>query len=156
MKRKVKGKKPLDESPISNNRMAHLCAQATSALNHGRRSTAIEKVTLVYNELTRPMLSPGQEINNNVRAAYGGLGVAAGDPDHDANDIETSVTDTLANIMHFCRHQGVDFQSCLSTAENNFDAEACRTPGCLEDPNDGEGYDGYCGDCADAKGNTAS
>ena len=25
----------------------------------------------------------------------------------------------------------------------------CRTPGCTEDANDGEGQDGYCGNCAD-------
>ena len=26
---------------------------------------------------------------------------------------------------------------------------ACRTEGCTEDPDDGEGWDGYCGGCAD-------
>lgn len=25
----------------------------------------------------------------------------------------------------------------------------CRTEGCREDPDNGEGYDGYCGNCAD-------
>jgi hypothetical protein len=27
----------------------------------------------------------------------------------------------------------------------------CLTPGCTEDPDDGEGFDGYCGNCADAQ-----
>lgn len=29
------------------------------------------------------------------------------------------------------------------------DEDRCRTEGCDEDPNDGEGFDGYCGNCAD-------
>jgi len=27
----------------------------------------------------------------------------------------------------------------------------CRTAGCAADPNDGEGWDGYCGNCADRR-----
>lgn len=31
------------------------------------------------------------------------------------------------------------------------DAGLCRTAGCDEDANDGEGFDGYCGNCADKR-----
>lgn len=31
------------------------------------------------------------------------------------------------------------------------DAGLCRTPGCDEDPDNGEGFDGYCGNCADKR-----
>ena len=27
----------------------------------------------------------------------------------------------------------------------------CKTPGCDGDPNDGEGWEGYCGNCADRR-----
>lgn len=63
------------------------------------------------------------EMNNDLRAEWGARGVAAGNPDHDANDIESSVADTLANIMHFCKRDGIEFQARLSTAEMHFESE---------------------------------
>ncbi len=35
------------------------------------------------------------------------------------------------------------------SADDIDEADRCRTPGCDGDPNDGEGWDGFCGNCAD-------
>jgi hypothetical protein len=37
----------------------------------------------------------------------------------------------------------------IAPAEPEDDTETCSTDGCGASPNDGEGYDGYCGTCAD-------
>lgn len=36
-------------------------------------------------------------------------------------------------------------------ADRDEDESRCLTPGCTEDANDGEGFDGYCGSCADRR-----
>ena len=33
----------------------------------------------------------------------------------------------------------------------NMSKESCRTEGCDEDPDDGDGWDGFCGNCADRR-----
>lgn len=39
------------------------------------------------------------------------------------DDVEEFVADLLADIMHFCDREGVDFQARLRTAESNHEAE---------------------------------
>jgi hypothetical protein len=95
------------------------------------------------------------KINNAIRAELGKLAVETGSGDPPAEiaaDLVACVTDVLANLMHFCKREGyIDFQQCLDSAEINFDDESCNTPGCTYDANDGEGFDGFCGNCADKK-----
>jgi hypothetical protein len=64
---------------------------------------------------------------------------------------ETVLCDLLANLMHFARAKGYDFEDSMRIASDHFEAEACATPDCPNDADDGEGYDGYCGSCADKR-----
>jgi hypothetical protein len=36
---------------------------------------------------------------------------------------ETNVSDLLADLMHYCREEGLSFDSALQTAMTNFEAE---------------------------------
>lgn len=153
--RKAKG--TADDSPLSKNRMGQLLRVAASALDHGRLTTACENVARVHSELNGITFTG--DINNSIRADYGARSVAAGDSDYKdtikgENGLASSVTYTLANIMHLCRREGIDFAERLDFAEIQFEEEACRTNDCPNDSNDGEGFDGYCGDCADKREKT--
>jgi hypothetical protein len=150
---------PAETKPLTNNAMSHMLRSASSALAHGRLNTAWKKVEPVYLALAplapvavadpKPLFC--KPIDNAARSNYGALAVAIGNPDHDKEPIEASISDTLANIMHFCRREGIDFQQRLVTAEIGFEGEACNDPTCPNDTDDGEGYDGFCGSCADKK-----
>ena len=61
-------------------------------------------------------------VTNEQRAAWGEAAVKQ-DPDFGENDIEISVTDTLSNIMHYCEHKGIDFDTALDDADTHFSAE---------------------------------
>ena len=37
--------------------------------------------------------------------------------------LETAVTDLLANVMHLCQLNRIDFDSCLSTATDHYSEE---------------------------------
>jgi hypothetical protein len=43
--------------------------------------------------------------------------------DFDENDKDTAVSDLLANLMHLCDRENVDFADCLRRADNNYQAE---------------------------------
>ena len=64
---------------------------------------------------------------------------------------QTDLVDTLANLMHYARLNKLDFLDAVNTAEGHLDAESCSTLNCMGDVDDGEGYDGYCGSCADKR-----
>jgi hypothetical protein len=57
---------------------------------------------------------------NETRAGYGANAIATSP---DKNDPFTDTVDTLANIMHYCDGEGIDFTSCLFAAQIHFDAE---------------------------------
>jgi len=40
-----------------------------------------------------------------------------------AEDSQTGTIDALADLMHFCRAEGVDFDACLSMATDHFAEE---------------------------------
>lgn len=94
-------------------------------------------------------------ITNEIRADYGERAVEHGSPDAGKDEDDyTDLKDALCNMMHYAHAQGLDFAGALSGAEMHFEAESCLTPGCMEDCDDGEGYDGYCGSCADKREGT--
>ena len=66
-------------------------------------------------------------LTNDTRSAYGREGVQAGSPDAFgsmlAGDTETAVVDTIANILHFCEDEVIDFRVCLASAQISFQAE---------------------------------
>ena len=44
------------------------------------------------------------------------------DPDGDTTD--ETITDLLADLMHFCDEQGIEFDSCLRMANSHYNSEA--------------------------------
>lgn len=54
----------------------------------------------------------------------------SGDLQH---DLPSVVGDLLADLMHFCRRQGVDFDACLDTARSHHSVEVLEDE---EDPDD--------------------
>jgi hypothetical protein len=48
-----------------------------------------------------------------LEAAYSG----------EEDDIISKISDLLADLMHLCRQQGIEFRSCLTAAEVNFESE---------------------------------
>ena len=61
-------------------------------------------------------------ICNETRAAWGMKAVEQ-DPDFGKNELDTSVTDTLANIMHLCKVEEFDFEALVGSAEMHFNCE---------------------------------
>lgn len=62
------------------------------------------------------------------RAAHGRKAVSVGTPDYelngdDADGKRTDVCDTLANIMHYCAEEKIDFYYALQDAQMHFNAE---------------------------------
>ena len=64
--------------------------------------------------------------------------------------------ETITDGLHFVNRMGyfiteVPFEGegFLEISLDEDEENRCRTEGCDEDPNDGEGFDGYCGNCAD-------
>ena len=67
-------------------------------------------------------------ISNVNRYRFGRAAVQFGTPDIGANgdDIEgqeSDLTDTLANIMHYCHSEKIDFNRALSRAQMHFNEE---------------------------------
>jgi hypothetical protein len=60
--------------------------------------------------------------NNGLRAHNATL--AIGFTGNDGEDTETNIVDTLANIMHLCDRDGLDFQKVVKTATMHHEAEA--------------------------------
>jgi hypothetical protein len=66
------------------------------------------------------------------------------DPSPSMDGPVTASADMLAQIMHWARRDGWDFDAALQTATSNFQAEVCRVcGGTSEDA-------GICHDCLDA------
>lgn len=60
-------------------------------------------------------------MTNDERAGFGAQAIEHGQPDHE--DIETMVSDTLANIMHYCDSVDVQWAIALGRAARNYGAE---------------------------------
>ncbi len=39
------------------------------------------------------------------------------------DDFVSKINDLLADLMHLCKQEGIEFQRCLTVAEVNFEAE---------------------------------
>lgn len=52
--------------------------------------------------------------------------------------------------MEFYGDEGTLPEDTFDRLDMLFDEELCDTDGCTEYAADGEGYDGYCGNCADS------
>jgi hypothetical protein len=75
---------------------------------------------------------PDGEITNAVRAHFGRAALEAGTPDHGLNGegtdgCRTDATDTIANVLHWLHHRGIDPVPVLASAERHFRAEAAYT-----------------------------
>jgi hypothetical protein len=68
-------------------------------------------------------MSVYHQITNDDRAEYGERAIETGDPDYGQNGLHTSVTDTLANIMHFCTLKKLSFDTALASARVHHNAE---------------------------------
>lgn len=60
---------------------------------------------------------------NDDRANRGFDAVVTGSDYHADEDMLNAIGDTLANIMHLCERDGIDFQNRLAVAEDHFKAE---------------------------------
>ena len=68
------------------------------------------------------------------------------DGDYDEDDVR----DILADLMHWCQANDIDFDNALSFATDNYSEEKLNTCSECGEPNDnGDGYNGLCGNCAD-------
>jgi hypothetical protein len=68
-----------------------------------------------------------QDPTNDERAAWAAVGIAAfarvTDMDKAGEDTETIIGDFLTDLMHLCEHTGIDFDSKLDGARQNYEAE---------------------------------
>lgn len=70
-------------------------------------------------------------LTNDDRAEYGVRAMEVGAPDYEANDLETSAVDTMANIMHALRaevaervgHPPVDMRRVFESALMHYEDE---------------------------------
>lgn len=62
-------------------------------------------------------------MDNEKRLTLGLMAIMAGTADYDQEDATANVTDTLANILHYCREQGIEIRDCLAMAELHVDME---------------------------------
>lgn len=66
------------------------------------------------------------------------------DPDFIA-EVRAQVTGTPVQPVQ----QPVEAVTAVTAEDAETEQDRCRTPGCDGDPNTGDSWDGYCGDCAD-------
>ena len=59
-------------------------------------------------------------------------------------------------MTHALTRQPCGWNGCTNAADPDYNDRCedhewspCRTTGCTEDADNGEGYDGFCGNCAD-------
>lgn len=92
-------------------------------------------------------------MDNTDRANHGAAAIKSGSHDFEKNGVNSmsDLEDTLANLMHYARVQSLDFQHAVTMAEIHFEEETCATTDCMNDAGNGEGFDGYCGECADKR-----
>ena len=86
----------------------------------------------------------------SARAAITAMNKHRGDPNNEV-DLQDDITDLITNLLHLAHQEQLDPQGRIDCALTNFDDEHCAAPGCAEDNDDGEGFDGYCGNCADKR-----
>jgi hypothetical protein len=82
----------------------------------------------------------GANVIGDLPTGEGDVEVYGGRFDADMPDI------TISPAVTF---YGPDEDAVPEEHDEEEDDDACRTEECDGDPNDGEGYDGYCGNCAD-------
>ena len=93
--------------------------------------------------------------NNKNRAKVAAIAVAARIKamKETPNDKESDIIDLLADIGHLCDSIGLDFDDAIRRATDHLEAEreeeetACTR--CGEPTDNGEGWNGLCGNCAD-------
>lgn len=83
-------------------------------------------------------------------AAVSAMNKHRGDPE-DEIELEYDMRDLVTNTLHLAHQRGFDIDNLLDGAKMNFDEERCLTPLCDGNTDDGEGFDGYCGNCADRR-----
>jgi hypothetical protein len=64
-------------------------------------------------------------ISNYDRAQLGQNAIDV-EPDRQHNDDATTLTDTLANLMHWAASREISFGTALAMAERHFDEEAAE------------------------------
>jgi len=55
-----------------------------------------------------------------INRAVTALGTGYSD---DEDDLVSKISDLLADLMHLCRREGIEFRRCLTVAEVNFESE---------------------------------
>lgn len=63
---------------------------------------------------------------NHDRANYGLAALQAGTPDYSSNDQQTSLIDTLANLMHEANRIGLDFNVAVASATTHYYEEVAE------------------------------
>jgi hypothetical protein len=61
-------------------------------------------------------------MDNEMRINRAITALQAGYPDEE-DDLISKINDLLADLMHLCRRQEIEFQDCLVIAEVNFESE---------------------------------
>lgn len=84
-------------------------------------------------------------MDNSTRAEYGQQAINGNSADYEQNikdgAVRSIVSDTIINILHYARQQGItDLDGLVTSAQINFEEEACATEGCMNDAGDGEGF----------------
>lgn len=69
-----------------------------------------------------PLNAKWEPPTNATRAEWGEAAVKT-DPDYGKNDVADTVGDVLANIMHYCDREKIDFHKCFGFALMNYSAE---------------------------------
>lgn len=77
---------------------------------------------------------------------------ASGGPDHEVGDLQDTLYLAMRLLSPAARLQLVrELAEGLFVGEGWEEVVFCRTETCFGEPEDGEGWDGYCGNCADRK-----
>jgi hypothetical protein len=61
-------------------------------------------------------------MDNEMRISRVMTALGAGYPDGE-DDLVSKISDLLADLMHLCRQEGIEFRRCLTVAEVNFESE---------------------------------
>jgi len=62
------------------------------------------------------------QLDNETRINRAVTALGAGYSD-DEDDLVSKISDLLADLMHLCRQEEIEFRGCLTVAEVNFEAE---------------------------------
>jgi len=108
---------------MSYNMIARTFRMAAVALEHGQYKGGRTKATEAFRQLTEPRATD--------RAGWGGYAIPFGNPDHEdsmqdtdsARGLDSSASDTVANILHYVNQNGGDPKRVIRMAVSNFEAE---------------------------------